>query len=337
MTVPNISESLQVFHHLDPASIIGLVEIALDCGLSNLCRPYNSYINQVYELQDAEGRGLVAKFYRPGRWSLSAIQDEHDFLLDLQAEEIPVVAPLRQKSGTTLADHFGIPYAVFPKRGGRYPDEFSEEQWIAIGRLLGRIHSVGAGHLPRDRQHLHPQETTRRHLDYIINSGLLPADLSERYQQITTDIIRLIVPEFNALEMIRIHGDCHRANIIDRPGEPLMLIDFDDMVIGPPVQDIWMLLPGTLADCPVEVDLLLEGYESFRPFVRATLQLIEPLRAMRYLHYTAWCVRQVVEDGRTRVMDDFGSRAYWLSEIDDLAEQRERIREGGKPGGTCQQ
>lgn len=335
MTVPNISESLQVFHHLDPAAIIDVVETSLGIGLSNLCRPYNSYINQVYELQDAEGRGLVAKFYRPGRWSLSAIQDEHDFLLDLQSQEIPVVVPLRQKNGMTLAGHHGIPYAVFPKFGGRYPDEFSEEQWIAIGRLLGRIHSVGSGRLPRDRQRLHPQETTGRHLEYIVDSGLLPEDLKGQYRQITTDIIRLIAPEFASLEMIRIHGDCHRANIIDRPGEALMLIDFDDMVVGPPVQDLWMLLPGTSADCPVEVDLLLEGYESFRPFVRATLRLIEPLRAMRYIHYSAWCARQVVEDGRTRVMEDFGSRTYWLAEIDDLAEQLERIREGGAPDGNC--
>ena len=330
MTVPSTLESLQFFHHLAPAAIIGLVESALGRECSNLCRPYNSYINQVYELQDAEGQGLVVKFYRPGRWESAAIQDEHDFLLDLQSQEIPVIAPMRLKNGITLASHEGIPYAVFPKQGGRYPDEFSEEQWIAIGRLLGRIHMVGAAGQAHARQRLHPQVTTKAQVRYIASSGLLPEDLAGRYREAASDIIRAITPLFDSLEMIRIHGDCHRANIIDRPGEALRLIDFDDMVIGPPVQDLWMLLPGTLADSPVEADLLLEGYEAFRPFTRATLRLVEPLRAMRYIHYTAWCARQVVEDGRTQVMDDFGSRQYWLAELDDLAEQLERIRESGE-------
>ena len=328
MTVPHTLENLQVFHHLAPAAIIDLIESALGRACSNLCRPYNSYINQVYELQDANGQGLVVKFYRPGRWELAAIQDEHDFLLDLQTQEIPVVAPLRLNTGATLASYQGVPYAVFPKRGGRYPDEFSEEQWIAIGRLLGRVHLIGASRQPRARQRLLPQVITSAQVDYLAKSGLLPGDLASRYRQVATDVIRTITPMVASLEMIRIHGDCHRANIIDRPGEALMLIDFDDMVVGPPVQDLWMLLPGTLADAPVEMDLLLEGYEAFRPFARSTLRLIEPLRAMRYIHYAAWCARQVVEDGRTQVREDFGSREYWLAEIDDLAEQLERIQEG---------
>ena len=203
-----------------------------------------------------------------------------------------------------------------------------------MGRLLGRLHQVGARRLPQDRPRLHPEASTQSHLDFLRASGLLPADLAPAYEQITAAIVAEITPLFARAEAIRIHGDCHRGNIIDRPGESLHLIDFDDMAVGAPVQDFWMLLPGTLADAAVETDLLIEGYETFRPFDQASLRLIEPLRAMRYVHYSAWCARQVVEDGASPVIPDFGSRAYWQTEIRELADQLERIREGAQPHGN---
>ena len=322
------------FHGLTPPLILDLAEAALGMRCTNLCRPYNSYINRVYELADTAGRGLVIKFYRPGRWSRAGVQDEHDFLLELAAEEIPVIAPLPLQNGATLGEHGQLLFALYEKKGGRYPDEFSDDQWLAMGRLLGRLHQVGARRLPQDRPRLHPEASTQSHLDFLRASGLLPADLAPAYEQITAAIVAEITPLFARVESIRIHGDCHRGNIIDRPGESLHLIDFDDMAVGAPVQDFWMLLPGTLADAAVETDLLIEGYETFRPFDQASLRLIEPLRAMRYVHYSAWCARQVVEDGASPVIPDFGSRAYWQTEIRELADQLERIREGAQPHGN---
>lgn len=322
------------FHGLTPPLILDLAEAALGVRCTNLCRPYNSYINRVYELADRDGRGLVIKFYRPGRWSRAGVQDEHDFLLELAAEEIPVIAPLPLQNGATLGAHGRLLFALYEKKGGRYPDEFTDDQWLAMGRLLGRLHQVGARRQPQDRPRLHPQASTRAHLDFLRASGLLPADLAPAYEQVTAAIVDEITPLFARAESIRIHGDCHRGNIIDRPGESLHLIDFDDMAVGAPVQDFWMLLPGTLADSAVEADLLIEGYETFRPFDQSSLRLIEPLRAMRYVHYSAWCARQVVEDGHSPVIPDFGSRTYWQTETRELADQLERIREGAQPFGN---
>ena len=322
------------FPGLTPPLILDLAEAALGARCTNLRRPYNSYINRVYELADRDGRGLVIKFYRPGRWSRAGVQDEHDFLLELAAEEIPVIAPLRLRDGSTLGAHGRLLFALYEKKGGRYPDEFTDDQWLAMGRLLGRLHQVGARRQPHDRPRLHPQASTRAHLDFLRASGLLPADLAPAYEQVTAAIVDEITPLFARTESIRIHGDCHRGNIIDRPGESLHLIDFDDMAVGAPVQDFWMLLPGTLADAAVEADLLIEGYETFRPFDRTSLRLIEPLRAMRYVHYSAWCARQVVKDGLSPVIPDFGSRTYWQTETRELADQLERIREGAQPFGN---
>ncbi len=318
------------FAGIDPERILDTVEAALGRRCSNLCRSYNSYINRVYEIADAEGQGMVVKLYRPGRWSQAALQDEHDFLLELAAEEIPVVAPLPLPGapgagGGTLGKFGEVFFAVFPKWGGRLVDEFDEEQWLAFGRLLGRLHMVGARHQPRDRVWMHPQKSTTDQVHYLRSCGLLPEDLAATYMKVVGRMIKDITPLFEHVEMIRIHGDCHHGNVLYRPGESLCLIDFDDMVVGPPVQDIWMLLPGPPEEVQMELALLREGYETFRPFVPSSLRLLEPLRAMRFIHYSAWCARQVVEEGMTAVNPDFGTRAYWQKEIDDLEDQRQRI------------
>lgn len=324
----------ELFMDLGPDQILNLVERAYACHLTNLFRPMNSYINRVYELEDDGGTGLIVKFYRPGRWSFEAIQEEHRFLLELAGEELPVVAPLVLADGTTLGNHQGVPFGLFPKRGGRSVDEFDDEQWLQLGRLLGRVHSVGSRYATKCRPQMEPHGSTRDQLNYILSSGLIPAELVKLYSDCVEEIIAETAPLFSGLEKIRIHGDCHFANIIHRPGESFYLIDFDDMVMGPPVQDIWMLLPGTLEETFVEMDILLEGYETFRSFDRRSLGLVEPLRAMRFVHYTAWCAHQMVEDGFTRVIDDFGTFEYWQREIADLKDQLERIRDFRQPGGN---
>jgi Ser/Thr protein kinase RdoA (MazF antagonist) len=320
------------FQGLNPERILAAVESALGITCSNLCRTYNSYINRVFEIADIRGNGMVVKFYRPGRWSSQALHDEHDFLLELAEEEIPVLAPLRLADGGTLGRSGELFFAVFPKKGGRLIDEFDDELWLALGRLLGRMHMVGARRMPRDRVRMHPAESTAAQVEFICRSGLLPEDLLPAYTQVTRQLIHLIEPLFDHAEMIRIHGDCHGGNLIHRPGESLYVLDFDDMAVGPPVQDLWMLLPGPLEESLTEIDLVLEGYETFRPFDRTSLRLIEPLRAMRFIHYCAWCAHQVVEDGETAVNPDFATRAYWHKELEDLADQLQRIAHPASSG-----
>jgi len=337
MAIPTPTPSHAAFHGLTPERILEAVETALGTACTNLCRPCNSYINRVYELESTAGDGLIAKFYRPGRWSLRALRDEHDFLRELAAEEIPVIAPLPLRQGGTIGQCGAIFFAVFPRRGGRAVDEFNDEQWLAVGRLLGRMHMVGARQTAPHRFRLDPTVTTAAQVAYIRDSGLIPADLLEPYTRAAARLIAAVTPLFAGLDTIRIHGDCHTGNLVYRPDSSFFLIDFDDMVVGPPVQDFWMLLPGRLADAFVEADLLIEGYETFRPFDRTTLRLIEPLRAMRFIHYSAWCAHQVVEDGATAVVPDFGSRTYWQVEIDDLHDQLERIGKGGRPFGNLRE
>ncbi len=315
-----------VFHALNPDMVITLVEAALDTRCTNLFRSLNSYINRVYELEGEDGSGFVAKFYRPGRWSKDALQDEHDFLRGLVEEEIPVIAPLKFQDGTTLGCHENIYFAVFPKKSGRVYDEYTGDQWQELGRLLGRVHTVGARNFPKDRISMAPDKSTRDQVDYVLAGDFIPPDLTAQFKEVSDTLIGEISPLFDDVEAISIHGDCHFSNLIYRPGESFYVIDFDDMAVGPPVQDFWMLLPGYRSDSTVEIEHFLEGYEVFRGFDRRTLRLIGPLRAMRYIHYMAWCAHQVAEDGFSRVAPEFGSRGYWQQEIRDLSEQLERIR-----------
>ncbi len=313
------------FSELGPDRVLNLAERALKISCTNLFRPLNSYINRVFEVEGPDKTGFVVKFYRPGRWSRDAILEEHRFLLELAARELPVVPPLLLENGETLAEDNGIYFGIFPKCGGRSVDEFSDGEWLQLGRLLGRVHQVGEMVDARYRIRMLPRKSTLSQLDFLMASRCVPEDLKPALQKTVLSIVDDIVPIFKETEIIRIHGDCHFANVIKRPGESLFLIDFDDMAMGPPVQDIWMLLPGDIENSFIELELFLEGYETFRSFDRRTLCLLEPLRAMRFIHYMAWCAHQVEDDGLTRAVDGFGSRDYWQKEINDLLDQRSRI------------
>lgn len=325
-----------LFHALTPERVLTPVEEALAIRCTNLCRPLNSYINRVFELEGEDGRGLVVKFYRPGRWSAAALQDEHDFLRDLETAEIPVVAPLVHTDGATVGNYEGVHFAVFAKKSGRSFDEFNDEEWLQLGRLLGRTHLVGGRREPRDRFFMAPEASTRQQIDYLLAGRFIPAAQVARFRDLTDELITVIAPLFEGVGNHRIHGDCHFSNLIYRPEESFYLIDFDDMATGPAIQDLWMLLPGRLADSLAEVDLFLEGYETFCRFDRRTLRLIEPLRAMRFIHYISWCARQVAEDGESRAAPEFGSRTYWQQELDDLADQLAEIRRAPeRVGNMC--
>lgn len=322
------------FQQLGPDRVLNLVEKVLGVRCNNLFRTLNSYINRVFEIETVDKVRMVVKFYRPGRWSKEALLDEHRFLLDLAGQEIPVIAPLVFPNGETIAESDNLFFSVFPKVGGRSVDEFNDEEWLQLGRLLGRVHKVGETAKAEHRITMVPHRSTQEQLAYLLRSPCVPDEMKPPLEEAVVAIIADIQPLFSEMESIRIHGDCHFSNVIKRPGESFYLIDFDDMAMGPPVQDIWMLLPGEVDESFVELDLFLEGYETFRPFDRRSLRLIEPLRAMRFIHYMAWCAHQVEGDGLTRAIDGFGSGEYWRSEIADLIDQRERIAESHLPSGN---
>ena len=319
------SAPLPDFSSLTPDRVIALTETTLGRRCTNLCRPLASYINRVYELEMEDGGWVVAKFYRPGRWSRAALQDEQDFVRELAEQELPVVAPLPGQNGATLQEHDGLYYALFPKRGGRPLDEPTEAQWLELGRLLARVHAIGATHPPRDRIELDPKISTAHHLEFILRLDFPRPALRDRYAATVQSVVELIAPLFADVEKLRIHGDCHRANILCRPGEPFHLIDFDDMARGPAVQDLWMLLPGHVRDSRRELNLILEGYETFRTSDALDLRLIEPLRAMRFIHFTAWCARQKTDGGFARLLPGWGDEAFWQQEIADLERQQQEI------------
>lgn len=319
--------ALADFSGLSPDGVLSLVERALGRRSSNLCRPLGSYINRVYDIQMDDGAWVVAKFYRPGRWTRAALQDEQDFVRELADAEIPVIAPIAGAGGATLHEHDGMFFAVFPKRGGRPLEEPDAAQWLELGRLLARLHNVGAARNPRDRIRLGPATSTLEHLELILACDFPSPGVRREYELAAREVVDTIAPLFDGIDRIRIHGDCHRANILGRPGEPFHIIDFDDMAVGPAVQDVWMLLPGHLKDSRAELNLLLEGYETFREFDAATLRLVEPLRAMRMIHFTAWCARQKADGGFARIAPDWGSTGYWRQASQDLSRQLHEIRD----------
>lgn len=315
------------FDHLTPDVVLNIIEETLGARCSSVCRPLNSYINRVYDVP-LEGREpVIAKFYRPGRWTRKALQEEHRFLLELAAAEIPVIAPIAAPSGETLHEVDGAYFALFPKKGGRICDEPSAEQWEQLGRLLARVHVVGSQSPAQHRIVMTPGESARDQLAYILDSGMVAAACSGEYEEAAWETLESIAPLFDEAGLIRIHGDCHRQNIIHRPGESFYIIDFDDMAQGVAVQDVWMLLPGRVVDARAELAAFLQGYETFRNFDRYELKLVEPLRAMRYIHFTAWCVHQAADGGFARLSPDWGADAYWRQQIHELRKQQQEIRD----------
>ena len=316
------------FEELTPDMVIDAVEAALGERMSSLSAALPSYINRVYELQTALGERVIGKFYRPERWSLNALEEEHDFVLDCAIEDIPVIAPLplpsmNRSDGSidTLGEVNGIFFAVYPKRSGRELNLDDDESWIRLGATAARIHLAGDERRAPNRIRMHPATATANDADELLKGEYISPNHINAFKEITNEIINLSASLFDDAEFTRVHGDCHRGNILERPGEGILVIDFDDMMTAPPVQDLWLLLPGHAAQCRKELDLLIEGYERFRDFDETSLRLIEPLRAMRMIYFLAWCARQS-RDFKFKIdFPDWGTNSFWKTEINDLRNQ----------------
>lgn len=314
------------FSSLTPDAVLDVAETALGCRCTGYYSQLNSYINRVYEVETDEHTRFILKFYRPDRWSIPMIEEEHHFVQELADHDLPVVAPLLlHNTQSTLGDYNGISYAVFQKRAGRYLDEYNLDQWHELGRLIGRMHLVSSASNLSSRNKLTPEDITASQIDYLAKGDFIPREIRTQFTDTCNTLIELIAPRFENVSLIRLHGDCHWANILNRGEESFLLFDFDDMVLGPAVQDFWMLLPGYRSDSLPEISNFLEGYDEFFHFNRRQLTLIEPLRGMRFIHYIAWCAHQQKDNHTLPGGEEWGSFSYWQQEIYDIDQQIRRI------------
>jgi len=285
----------------------------------------NAMENRVYDIEMEEGPHVVIKFYRPGRWSRATIQAEHDFLKALDENEIPVVCPLTDDQGQSIFDINQVMFTIFPKRPGRLEPELNKEQLTRLGRFMARLHNVGATVKNAPRLRLDAQTYGREPLKFLTDGNFIPLQLASRFEIIVTQICDAIAPRFAGVDYVLLHGDCHSGNILWNRDDPYF-IDFDDMLYAPPVQDIWMLTGGDDDDGKERRDILLDAYEEMRSFDMTTLQLIEPLRALRMIHFSAWIARRWEDSAFKLGFPAFGSERYWQEQIEALALQLEKIQ-----------
>ncbi len=288
----------------------------------------NSYENRVYRLEMEAAPALIVKFYRPGRWSDQAIQEEHDFAAQLSALEIPVVAPIRFDD-RSLMRWQGYRFALYPVQGGRWPDLENRQDRILMGRFIGRIHALGSRATFQHRQAIDVSRMARQSSRFLLQAGFVPAHLEDAYRTLADDLAALLESCFEhhgGYSPIRLHGDCHRGNILWQDSGP-HFVDLDDCCNGPAIQDLWMLLNGERAEMTEQLLDLLTGYEDFLPFDASQLALIEPLRCLRMMHYAAWLARRWQDPAFPQAFPWFNSDRYWEQHVLELREQFSRIQE----------
>jgi Ser/Thr protein kinase RdoA (MazF antagonist) len=310
---------------LDALSELGL---AVDGRLTAL----SSYENRVYQVMLDDNSSVVAKFYRPERWSDVQILEEHRFATELMAEEVPLVGPLSLQ-GHTLHHAHGFAFSVSPRRGGRMPELDDAEVLEWIGRFIARIHNVGAKQTFATRPALNVETFAIESRDWLIENHIITMDQQTEWLAVCNQAIGIATQKFveHPAHNIRLHGDCHPGNILwtptDLPSGGPHFVDLDDARMGPAVQDLWMLLSGERAERTQQLSILLDGYEQMRELNRNELTLIEPLRTLRLIHYSAWLARRKDDPAFVQHFSWFGSSDYWAGQTHMLVEQCEAMQE----------
>jgi Ser/Thr protein kinase RdoA (MazF antagonist) len=315
------------YSKLSPETVLDAIEaVGFHCDGRVLA--LNSYENRVYQIGIEDGAPVVAKFYRPGRWSDAAIREEHAFAGELAAQEIPVVAPLLQ-AGESMHAHHGFRYAVFPRRGGRWPELGNSDEREWVGRFLGRIHAVGRASRFKERAFLSMEDLGRNARDFVLDGDWMPDYLAMKYAEVTDELLEAVEAralDWGGARLGRILGDCHRGNILWTELGP-HFVDLDDCLTGPAIQDLWMLLSGGRQEMRTELKDLIKGYEQFLPFDRREIALIEPLRALRMIHYSAWLARRWHDPAFPMAFPWFAEPRYWEQHHRALQDQLAAVLE----------
>ena len=313
------------YEALSPDLVLDAVE---SCGYLSDARvlALNSYENRVYQVGIEDASPLIAKFYRPQRWSDAQILEEHTFTQALHELEISVVPPIADADGNTLRTfaHQGNPFrfALYPRQGGHAPNLDDYDQLLSLGRVLGRIHALGRARPFIERPSLDVQSFARDSYSFLLENDFIPPSLRESYRSLGADLIRRLEDRFAQTHFtpIRLHGDCHPGNILWR-GDAPHFVDFDDARNGPAVQDLWMLLSGEREQQSLQLAEILDGYREFCDFDLAELNLIEALRTLRIMHYSAWLARRWDDPAFPRHFPWFNTERYWGEHILELREQ----------------
>ncbi|SAL14587.1 serine/threonine protein kinase [Caballeronia cordobensis] len=320
------------FSGLTPERVLDAVDrVLMPAGARTDGRllPLNSYENRVYQVGVEDGPPVVAKFYRPKRWSNAAILEEHAFVASLVAREIPAV-PARTLEGQTLHEFDGFRFSVFERRGGRAPDLDRSDTLEWLGRFIGRIHAVGAIEPYRERPTLDIDTFGREPREFLLAHGFVPGDVREAWDTVVSMALDGVAQCFERagdVRHLRLHGDCHPSNVLWTDAGP-HFVDFDDSRMGPAIQDLWLLLPAGRADASRALADLLAGYEDFCEFDPRELHLIEALRTLRLIHYSAWLARRWNDPAFPAAFPWFNTQRYWEDRILELREQVGAMQEG---------
>jgi Ser/Thr protein kinase RdoA (MazF antagonist) len=312
---------LHPFSGLGPECVLDALESVGLHGDGRLLA-LNSYENRVYQVGREEGAPVVVKFYRPERWSSAAILEEHAFVAELVEREIPVV-PALVLDGRTLHEFGGFKFAVFPSRGGRAPELGNPETLEWIGRFVGRIHAVGALSAYRERPALTIDSFGREPRDYLLANGFIPPELLAAYSSVVEQALAGVercYARAGVQPVLRLHGDCHAGNVL-WTGDGPHFVDFDDSRMGPAVQDLWMLMSGERPEMVRQMSDILAGYEDFCDFDPRQLYLVEALRTLRLIHYSAWLARRWDDPAFPVAFPWFNTQRYWQDRILELREQ----------------
>ncbi|WP_416306661.1 serine/threonine protein kinase [Neptunicella sp. SCSIO 80796] len=311
------------FSSLTPDFILDAIEstgLIVESGLLGL----NSYENRVYQFMAQDRQRYVVKFYRPNRWTRQQIEEEHQFAFELADHDIPLVAPLKY-SQSSLLEYQGYLFALYPSVGGRQFEVDNLEQLEWMGRFIGRIHQVGQGSDFKARPSITVDEYLRQPLAILKQSQLVPAQIETAFFTILHMVADKAADLYHCDNEIRLHGDCHPGNILWRDGPTF--VDLDDSRMGPAIQDIWMMLSGDRQEQLLQLDTLISAYEEFADFDMSQLSLIEPLRAMRMIHYMGWLARRWQDPAFPRAFPWFSSERYWEEQVLALKEQLSALQE----------
>lgn len=325
---PELTASTHPYDQLTPEVILDALEEA-GFAVSGRLFALNSYENRVYQIGLDDGPPVIAKFYRPGRWSEAAIREEHEFSLALQQADIPVVAPMVMPGGDTLGQHQAFLFAVFPQRGGQAPDTSVTDTLYRLGQWLAQIHNLGALKSFNHRPAFELIQGLEEHNALLVNGGWVPDDLRPAWDSLIPDLIagcRQRMADAGTVDTLRIHGDCHAGNILCRD-ESMLFVDLDDCRTGPAVQDMWLLLNGEASERGAQLGELIEGYEMFRDFNRRERHLIEPLRCYRQIAHCAWLARRWEDPAFPRFFPWFAQPRFWSDQILALREQLSALQE----------